>query len=164
MTVALRPLMWGAAASVLAYVPMILIHGYCITGNGGWVIAGVEFFMVVPAIAILIAGSCLLFLPFSRTRRSAVQWLLASATVAVMLVPSMRAAWDLRSHGFHLAAQRARPLIEAIESHIRDHGTPPSTLQDLIPRYLASIPEGLPPLVIVTGEAAREHFYAYVHE
>jgi hypothetical protein len=51
-------------------------------------------------------------------------------------------------------AERAEPLVAAVEAHVRNTGPPPATIQDRVPRYLAAIPSGLPNITIAAGETA----------
>ena len=40
--------------------------------------------------------------------------------------------------------RRARELVAAIDTFVRDHGHPPSRLEELLPKYLDEIPAPLP--------------------
>ena len=145
--------------SVLAYGPMVLIHGACIAGYGPWVIAGVEAFLLVPLLALLIG---LLTLPFAlrdRTRQDAVAVVVVAAGLFLAMVPALLVSMKLRMVGFRLAAKRAEPLVQAVERHVKDHGVPPDKLSDLVPRYLPGLPFGTPELEIITGDRARKGFH-----
>jgi hypothetical protein len=144
--------------ALLAYGPMVLAHAICITGKGGWVIAGVEIFVLAMFAALLAFIAALFALASPGFRRTAVSTLIISGSVVLLFVPALYISAALRSYGFHLAAQRSAPLISAIEQHMRDTGRPPSAMQDLIPRYLPSIPDGLPELELITGKDAMDNY------
>jgi hypothetical protein len=111
-------LFWTLIAALVMYGLMIAIHAYCITSSGGWIIAGVEMFVVVPLAALLMARGSLFLLLFPPSRMRALRVLIASAILVLLFLPAMQAAAALRSYGFHLATQRAKPLISAIGSSI----------------------------------------------
>ncbi|MGC2049647.1 MAG: hypothetical protein WA635_13690 [Gallionella sp.] len=82
------------------------------------------------------------------------------ATIFIILfVPSLYLATLLRSWGFELAAERAMPLVEAIQRYESTNGIPPSNLSALIPNYISELPSQLPPLELVTGKDAERNFY-----
>ena len=147
-----------ALASVLAYGPMVAIHAFCISGGGGWVIAGVEWFVFVPFLALLVGLITLPFALRSRTRQAAIAVLVVVGGLILCFIPARLAAYRLRMLGFSLAASRAQPLVQAIKRHVADHGRPPDGLLALIPRYIDRIPSGLPELEFVTGERARKGY------
>jgi hypothetical protein len=147
-------------ACVLAYGPMVALYGACISGRAGWEIPGVELFMLVPIVALLV-GLVALPLVFSAVNRTqARSVLVVAAALIVFFVPVMRMSSGLRMFGFRLAAQRAEPLVNAVERYVRDHGAPPEKLQNLVPRYLPNLPSGIPDLEIVTGEDAYGNQWA----
>ncbi len=145
-------------AALIAYGPMLLIHALCITGFVGWGIQGVELFILVPLAALIVTVALLPFLASSRSRQGAVSTLVVSGCLVLLFIPALLGANGLRTFGFYLAARRAAPLISAIENYIRDTGTPPETLPQLVPRYLPSLPARLPALELVTGQEARERY------
>ncbi|EPG9352129.1 hypothetical protein IPC29_06565 [Pseudomonas aeruginosa] len=50
-------------------------------------------------------------------------------------------------------------MINAIERFIGETGAPPQRLEQLVPTYIFSLPDGVPPFEIVTGEKAAKSFY-----
>lgn len=58
---------------------------------------------------------------------------------------------DVRHAGFRRIALRGAPLVKAIKRYQAAHGAPPTTLDDLVPECLPSIPD--------TGAAAYPSFY-----
>ncbi len=59
---------------------------------------------------------------------------------------------ELRMYGFELAAERAQPVVAAVEKYVEVNGQPPKELTELVPDYLSHMPQKLPPLEIVTDE------------
>lgn len=145
--------------AVATYGPILILHAACISGRGFWSIRGVEFFMVVPVLSLPMAIVALAMLPFRRRRRLARSLVIIGGGLALLLVPAVRASAALRSHGFSLAARRAEPLVAAIRRVCNAEGHAPIEIADLVPRYLAALPEGLPPLELVSGEdVPRDHY------
>ena len=143
--------------ALVAYGPLILIWSLCIFGVA-WIIAGVEVFILVPAAASLVALAGLLAAPFKRLRQQAIRAMVIGGALVLLFVPTMVVAGKLRMLGFELAAQRATPLVAAIKAYEKDNGAPPATLQELLPRYLPQLPKRIPPLELITGEAARSEY------
>jgi hypothetical protein len=151
-------LAWTAVAALCVYGPILAIHAACLTGWGFWGIGGVEFLVMVPICAALWIPLSIPFLFFRRAPRVALAVGL-SALLFVACFPSvLGASMALRRLGFERAAERARPLVEAVERYVADHGEPPEDLQALVPRYLPALPDRLPPLQIATGAVARDHY------
>jgi len=140
---------------VAVYLPFLAIHALCLTGRG-WNIAGVELFLLAPVGALLILPFALVSLAFERQRAKAAFFAFMSIALLASFVPMVKTAAAVRSHGFLIASERAVPLLSAIERYQRDEGSPPHLLAHLVPRYLAKIPSGLPPVEIITGDEARQ--------
>ena len=68
---------------------------------------------------------------------------LAIITAGVMVpsvYPGIIAHLYLRNVAFEALADRSSALVEAVKRYERDNETPPATLADLVPRYLAEVP------------------------
>lgn len=65
----------------------------------------------------------------------------------------------MRMEGYERAGERAAVLVTAIEHYIEASGEPPERLEQLVPGFVEAIPGRLPPLEIVTGEAALNGLY-----
>jgi hypothetical protein len=48
--------------------------------------------------------------------------------------------WSMRKARFARAAERSRPLVDAIKRYVQEHGQPPETLAVLVPAYLVRVP------------------------
>lgn len=142
---------------VAVYLPFLAIHALCLTGYG-WNIAGVELFLLVPLGALLILPFALVSLTFRRQRAKAAFFAFMSIALLASFIPMAKTAAAVRSYGFLVASERAAPLLSAIERHQRAQGFPPHLLDHLVPRYLAEIPSGLPPVEIITGDEARQAY------
>jgi len=152
----LRHAKWAALASVIAAVPVALA-GYTFKADDALAVitmlAGLAFMAALAAAALSIP-----FLFLAKARRRALGVFSSAGTFIVILMVAITFSAERREDGFALAAERAEPLISAIEVHVRDTGGPPSTLQELVPRYLPAIPDGLPALEIVTGDTVQVMF------
>jgi hypothetical protein len=81
-------------------------------------------------------------------RKSRRAWLAVSAVgvLWVLALPIIRyTRWPLRQTTLARVAERAEPLVQAINKYVADKSAPPATLDALVPEYLAAIPEtGVP--------------------
>jgi hypothetical protein len=89
----------------------------------------------------------------SLTPRSALLIMLASWCSPVAAQP----LWELRRLGIEACAIRGERVVEALERYRREYGIYPRSLQDLVPRYVASVPSpaslGYPKFTYVRAEA-----------
>ena len=86
-------------------------------------------------------------------------WLAAAfALGCVGLIPALLACQELRMQSFRLAARKAVPVIQALETHRERRGVYPSSFSDLVPEYLPAVPEtgmiGYPDFRYQSGEEA----------
>ena len=113
-----KPLLVWSAVPYVAYVPWT---GRCVLGNGGW-----EDGWATPLLLFYAFAWCLAFpvgfgLVFAASTRAwAVRLVLLGCWSLLLFVLSMLGGGALRMHGFALAAERAEPLIAAIERCHRD--------------------------------------------
>ncbi len=82
------------------------------------------------------------FLLSKRRRKSAFAWLLLClATVPASLAGTILSE-KIRHQAFEQLAIRSKPLVEAVTAYTEDHhGSPPETLEALVPEYLEAIPK-----------------------
>jgi hypothetical protein len=64
-----RALKIAGILGLLAYLPMILLYGGCVTGLGPWAVPGVELFIIVSFAALAASVLALPFMLFRRTRK-----------------------------------------------------------------------------------------------
>jgi hypothetical protein len=140
------------------YAPYVLIHGLCLFGVG-WNVRGSELAMLVPMAGIAVVFVCAPLSLVPRLRDGALKAMLGGAALVLLLWPTGCSAKLLRSAGFRLAAERAEPLIAAIERYRAAHGHPPARLDQLVPDWLLALPPRLPPLVIETGKDIPTHYH-----
>jgi hypothetical protein len=139
------------------YGPFVLIYALSIAGIG-WVIAGVEVFVCIPMGALVVAAMALPGLAFKRFRQQAVPAAVVSAGLVALFVPTLLLASKARMFGFYLASKRAEPIVAAVHAYVKEHGAPPSTLEELTSHYLERLPARLPDLKLVVGDEARSRF------
>lgn len=137
-----------------SFVPLLLMNGMCIFGYG-FESVGSEVFILLPIFGLPVGVLALGCLPFRRLRRGAGPVAAVALSLFVLFVPVAKVSAALRRHGFQLAAQRAEPLVAAIERYRRERGEPPRELSALVPDFLPAMPAQLPPLQIVTGDEAQ---------
>lgn len=76
----------------------------------------------------------------ARVRQSAPHALAWSAAFAIAVVVLLPMASVTRHLALRALTWRAQPLVTAIHAYQHEHGTPPASLQDLVPAYLAAVP------------------------
>lgn len=145
-------------AAPLAAAPSLIMGALPLLGYAPWRRTSLEvvvFFVVVySAIHVLVA---LLVMLVSR------KW--GAYFPAIMLgvllggLAGLQAGTAMRMKAYELAGDRAVVLISAIGHYIETTGAPPERLEQLVPDFVEAIPAGLPPLEMVTGEAAVKGFY-----
>lgn len=140
--------------------PYVLVHAFCLTGLGGWTIAGVELLLmlsVVAGAAILVISS--IVLAFHPRSSAALASFAGTGLYFLLLMPAIYLSHELRQWGFLLAAKRAAPLVDAIQRFEAANQTPPPELGALVPNYLAALPTRLPPIRLIAGaEAVRDYY------
>lgn len=120
--------------------------GGCITGLGLWS-APVDLLLIGAAVVIVFGIFLgLLMVCFRKSRDDGVSCLTFSVLLLLFSIPSFMIGDKMRSYGFYLATERAKPLIAAIENYKKDNAALPSSLAALTPKYIDRIPYGLPPL------------------
>lgn len=149
----------GLILALLVYLPLLGMQVTYLTGSAWRPSYFEQLFWLVPGCACLILPIAGAFLVSARHRASALSYVLGSAALVVMFIPVGIAAHAIRMHGFSLAAERAEPLVAAIEKYHREHGVPPDKFIDLVPRYLAAMPDRLPPLELVIGSEAKRVYH-----
>jgi hypothetical protein len=68
-------------------------------------------------------------------------WIGGGATLGLLLLFSTsRSMMDLRVSGFASLGKAAMPIVEAVHRFESERGTAPTTLEQLVPTYLSSLP------------------------
>ncbi|MCQ4235005.1 hypothetical protein NAV31_15025 [Pseudomonas stutzeri] len=145
-------------AASLAAAPSLIMGTLPLLGYAPWGRTSLEvvvFFVVVySAIHVLVA---LLVMLVSRKWRE----YFPAIMLGVLLggLAGLQAGTVMRMKAYELAGDRAAVLVSAIEHYIETTGAPPERLEQLVPAFVETIPAGLPPLEMVTGDAALKGFY-----
>ncbi|HFN4058513.1 TPA: hypothetical protein ACHQNF_002308 [Pseudomonas aeruginosa] len=144
-------------AAPLAAAPSLIVGALPLLGYAPWGRTSLEvvvFFVVVySAIHVLVA---LLVMLVSR------KWRYFPAIMLGVLLGGLvglQLGTGMRMHAYERAGERAAGLVSAIEHYIEAKGAPPERLEQLVPGFVEALPAGLPPLKMVTGEAALKDFY-----
>lgn len=138
---------------VFSYAPMLLIEVPFILGitpESTIVETMFRFFAPLAHLAITVLWLAWAFLfGFARgaingdeTTRFRSGIVAAIVVVAFFAVPFLR--HRLHTFGFYLMGRRAEPVITAVEAYIAKHGSPPVSLDLLIPDFIQSMPAGIP--------------------
>jgi hypothetical protein len=145
-------------AAPLAAAPSLIMGALPLLGYAPWGRTSLEVvvFCVVVYSAIHVLVALLVMLV---TRK----WLeyFPAIMLGVLLggLAGLQAGTAMRMKAYELAGDRAAVLVSAIERYIEITGAPPERLEQLVPALVETIPAGLPPLEMVTDEAALKGFY-----
>ena len=138
----------AALLSVIVHGSTILIHWYVVSpiGFGGVVLLQLAIFLLMPlALVILAVPMSVLLLPFREFRRDALNSLCCASIYVLIGIQLALLTSPVRIHGFRRLALRSRPLVAAIQEFVTHDGRPPVTLEELVPRCLAKVPNtGMP--------------------
>ena len=141
--------------AMITAAPFLWLGILAIKGAGGWSTAGIEL-LVLPVLFVFliwVLSSTIRLIRLLVRKKPANNKDPRSPIALGIIIGGILGIWiggELRMHGFALAAERAQPLVEAIEMYVSDNGQPPAALSKLVPNYLAELPAKLPPLEIVT--------------
>ncbi|MBU1284983.1 MAG: hypothetical protein KJ989_09755 [Gammaproteobacteria bacterium] len=145
-------------AALLTAAPSLIMGALPLLGYAPWGRTSLEvvvFFVVVySAIHVLVA---LLVMLVSRKWREYFPVIMLGVLLGGLA--GLQAGTAMRMKAYELAGDRAAVLVSAIEHYIETTGAPPERLEQLVPDFVEAIPGRLPPLEIVTGEAALKGFY-----
>ena len=111
------------------------------------------FVMTFAALACLLValGLCV---P-KRTRGFGVQASVLCLALMLSGIAGVVLDGHIRMYEFERVSDRSQPLIEAIEAYVDENGVAPSSLDELVPRYLAAVPS--------TGMAAYPAYDLFHH-
>lgn len=145
-------------AAPLAAAPSLIMGALPLLGYAPWGRTSLEvvvlFVVVYSAIHVLVA---LLVMLVSRKWREYFPAIMLGVLLGGLV--GLQLGTAMRMQAYERAGERAAVLISAIEHYIEAKGAPPERLEQLVPAFVEAIPAGLPPLEMVTGEAALKGFY-----
>ncbi|MEQ8851537.1 hypothetical protein [Gimesia sp.] len=98
------------------------------------------FYGLALLVAVLAIPVSLVALCFRRTRRDALWVLILSLIYLPLTFAAIPLGWQVRMQRMATFAERSKPLVQAIARYTDDHGTPPETLEQLVPDYLPHVP------------------------
>jgi hypothetical protein len=123
-----------------------------------WLVIATLVAMLLWMVTFLCLFVALVGLFFRRTRRLAVVAVIGVLFYLLSIPASMDLGYKLKMNELRGRIDRSQPLIEAIQAYEERNGTPPPSLEALVPEFLAGIPDtgiGLSPEYeyIVGGKA-----------
>lgn len=156
----MRRLLIALLVALGLLAPYVLVHAFCITGFGGWMIAGVELLLMLSVVAgVALFITSLVVLSFRRHSSTVHGCIAGVGLYFALIIPSVYLSHELRQLGFSLAAERAAPLVDAIQRFEAANQAPPRALGALVPNYLPQLPSRLPPVELITDADAERNYY-----
>jgi hypothetical protein len=139
----------------------IYAEWFAVSPNGSdgilWATMLLSFLLLL---ALVVIPIYVVLLIFKKTRKIALLALIAGITYVIVAISIIGIGSDVRMNEFHKLARRSVPLVEAISKFSKEKGHPPSSLQELVPEYLASVPDtgmgAYPKYEYEVGGEARE--------
>lgn len=133
-----------------------------LSGFGPWVTATDIMAMLIGLLAPIAAIVGLIMTIIPRARTTGVNILLPAATCALLFLPAMHLAQEMRLLGFYMISKRMEPAIVAIAKYQKDKDVAPASLEALVPDYLPEVPSRIPPFEITIDSPDRWTIWADV--
>lgn len=145
-------------AAIIAAAPCLVMGAFPLFGYAPWGRSSLDVLVFVAVIYSAVHAFVALAIMLA-ARKS--KELLPSITLGILLggIIGLPLGSAMRMEGYERAGERAAPLINAIERFIGETGAPPQRLDQLVPTFIGSLPDDVPPFEIVTGERAVKNFY-----
>ena len=148
------------AAGFLVHGLWIVANWYALRPDGSSLALWYALLLTFPgAYALLLILVGLAGLIPRGSRAFSARLLSASLIWVLSFIICVRVAGVVRMQAMREFAERSQPLVAAIHAYEREQGRPPSGLQELVPKYLPSIPAtgmtAYPEYQLYTGEARR---------
>jgi len=130
-----------APAALVAGVVLLLPAGAELLGLGAF-----EMLLALLALASVGVGVlALLVAAFTRRKRQPLRVAAGCAVFVVLCYPCIKLSLTARRVAFARLATRSQKVVAAIASYERENGSPPESLQSLVPAYIDHVPTtGLP--------------------
>ncbi|MHB0851156.1 hypothetical protein [Stutzerimonas nitrititolerans] len=130
-------------AAIIAAIPCLIMGAFPLLGYAPWKRSSVDVFVLVAIIySLLHVVAALVIMMLARKSKdflpSITLGILVGGTIGLPLSSAMR------MEGYERAGERALPLINAIERFIGETGAPPQRLEQLVPTFIPSLPDGVP--------------------
>lgn len=123
-----------------------------------------DFAFLLAAVALMAAAVGGFLSLFPRTRAAGFFLAPASLIFVASFVVAAYAGSAVRMLGFERFTERAQPVVDAIDRYVRQNGQPPSSLAELFPDYLPSVPStgvgSAPEFRYIVGEQAKREYHA----
>lgn len=84
---------------------------------------------------------CPIRLLFRKYRSGAVSWLLCAVVFCVAFIGGLGWGMHIRVTNVERVIERSQSLVDAITAFQAEHGHPPATLDELVPKYIDRIPK-----------------------
>jgi len=157
-------------ACLLALVISLLVNGFDIYANYQAVspngsqgpLWSVIFLAGLPLLAVIfvLLPASLIGLIFKSSRRTSFIILLCSIIYFGTAIVCLRLSDKVRMAAFHKLSKRSEPLVNAIKTYESKYGTPPASLEGLVPDFLPKLPQtgmgAYPEYQYKVGQEAQE--------
>jgi hypothetical protein len=160
----LIPVVLVTALAATALNSLFIVASYhAVSVNGSAILLWYTLPLVLPlVIALFGVVTSLLLLPFRATRKAATGVFAVAAVYLAIGVLCVSIGSKVRIRGFERLVERSRPLISAVRRFEAENKRPPTSLAELVPKYLAVIPNtgmaAYPEYEYVTGDQALENY------
>lgn len=157
-------LLWcgGALLSSLFLNGLDIYANYqAVSKNGSQDMLWFEMFLILPLFAIIVSTPIsVIGLIFKKTRKVCFIIILCGIIYFGTAFVCFRLGEKVRMAAFHELAKRSGTLVQAIKTYESKYGSPPASLENLVPEFLPSIPQtgmgAYPEYEYKVGEEAQD--------
>jgi ABC-type transport system involved in multi-copper enzyme maturation permease subunit len=142
---------------------VIVAHYYAVSANGSDILLWYTVPLMLPLLIALVA--IVISLPFfliRSKRKEAISLFSVAGVYLAFGILCLSIGSKVRMRGFERLADRSRLLIAAVHRFHAENKRPPDSLAELVPNYLATIPNtgmaAYPKYEYVTGRHAFENY------
>jgi len=129
-------------AALLSAGFMIFADYHAVSPRGSWGILVLrDFTAILLLVGVFVFFKGLIQLLRRHSRRTGLVNLLVGFLIVALILEAARMGNRVRMNAFAALAERSAPLVDAIRKYEQVHGQPPSALADLIPEFLAVVPQ-----------------------
>ncbi len=141
----------------------IVAEYHAVSANGSDILLWYTVPLVFPLLIALVAVvTSLPFFIFRSKRKEAIDVFAVAAVYLAIGILCVSIGSRVRIRGFERLVERSRPLISAVRRFEAENKRPPATLAELVPKYLAGIPNtgmaAYPKYEYVTGDQALKNY------
>ena len=157
-----RVLIWSAAVAAGGNALFPVAEYVAVSSWGSDWLLWLALLLAFPIVLAVVVVPVALVMYLGGARTVAPRVIAAALVYFTIAVGLIHAGGLVRMQGFKTLAQRSERLVSAIRDFERSNGRPPTTLHELVPGFLSTVPKtgmaAYPEYELVVAEDARRQF------